>query len=73
MNFKCTACNKYSYLDQDKTSTLDEGTILMCQLCGEASIVAVRAVPSRSEARRVLTQMGVDLSTVDLSIMTKEE
>jgi hypothetical protein len=73
MNFKCTACEKYSHLDQTKTCTLDKGTLIKCQLCGEVSIVAVRAVPSKSEARRILTQMGVDLTTVDLSSMTKED
>lgn len=72
MKFECPHCGKFSKLDLDEKPSLNTKDFLTCQLCKKKSFVRIAALPSKSEARRVLTQMGVDILKEDPGLYAKE-
>ena len=72
MKFHCPHCSKYSHLDQGKTPVLERAGFIQCELCKKKSFVSIRLLPSKSDARRVLTQMGVDFCDDDPKLYVKE-
>ena len=57
MKVACPHCTKYYTLDQEKTCVVQEqGTVIICELCGKKSTVVIHAIPSESVARRIAIQ-----------------
>lgn len=72
MKFQCPHCGRYSPVDLDKKPRFEKSDTIDCELCKKKSVMTIRALSSRSIARRIFSMLGIDKKDEDLDLYVKE-